>query len=112
MPDWSKSMQQTYEFYLIDPNTWKDKVRIDKITSCTITRDFNTETLSSASFDCDEDLTEIYGECYVRVYLITIQNRIRERHCLGTFIVQTPSVKFDGMHKSVGMDAYSPLLEK
>lgn len=111
MPDWSKSMQQTYEFYIIDPNTWKDKERIDKITSCTITRDFTTETLSSASFECDEDLTENYGECYIRVYLVTIQNGVRERHCLGTFIVQTPSVKFDGMHKSVGMDAYSPLLE-
>lgn len=111
MPDWTKSMEQTYEFYIIDPNTWKDKIRIDTITSCTITRDFTTETLSSASFDCDEDLTKKYGECYVRVYLVTIQNRVRERHCLGTFIVQTPSVKFDGMHKSVGMDAYSPLLE-
>lgn len=111
MPDWTKSMQQTYDFFIVDPDTWKDKIQIKTITSCTIMRDFNTETLCSASFDCDEDLTATYGECYVRVYLITVQNGVRERHPLGTFLVQTPSVKFDGMHKSISMDAYSPLLE-
>ena len=25
MPDWTKSMQQTFEYYVVDPNTWKDK---------------------------------------------------------------------------------------
>ena len=39
MVDWTASMQQTYEYYIVDPNTWKDVTLIDNIKSCTITRD-------------------------------------------------------------------------
>ena len=28
MPDWKKSMQQTFEYYIVDPGTWKDKDQI------------------------------------------------------------------------------------
>lgn len=28
MPDWKKSMQQTFEYYIVDPGTWKDKNRL------------------------------------------------------------------------------------
>ena len=24
MPDWTSSMQQTFEYYTVDPGTWKD----------------------------------------------------------------------------------------
>ena len=24
MPDWTKPMQQTYEYYIVDPATWRD----------------------------------------------------------------------------------------
>ena len=24
MPDWTKTMQQTFEYYVVDPGTWKD----------------------------------------------------------------------------------------
>lgn len=107
MTDWLSSMQQTFEYYEVDPNTWKDMRLLDNVKSCTITRDSETETLGSATID----ITESVGECYIRVYLITIQNGVREKHPLGTFLVQTPSSSFNGRIRNVSMDAYTPLLE-
>lgn len=107
MADWTSSMQQTFEYYVVDPGTWKDVRKLDNVKSCTISRDSETETLGSATID----VTESLGECYVRVYLITIQNGVKEKHPLGTFLVQTPSSSFDGKIRTVSMDAYTPLLE-
>ena len=107
MPDWSKSMQQTFEYYVVDPGTWRDKQRIDTIKSCSIQRDSGLDTLGSATIDIADSL----GECYIRVYLVTIQNGLTERFPLGTYLVQTPSSNFDGKVRSVSMDAYTPLLE-
>ena len=107
MADWSSSMQQTFEYYTVDPLTWKDIKRIDSVTACQIERDSETSTLGSATID----ITASLGECYIRVYLITIQNGIREKHPLGTFLVQTPSTSFDGKIQNISMDAYTPLLE-
>ncbi len=107
MPDWRSSMQQTFEYYTVDPGTWKDVRKLDTVKSCSISRDAEAETLGSATID----VTESLGEGYIRVYLITIQNGIREKHSLGTFLVQTPSSSFNGKIRNVSMDAYTPLLE-
>lgn len=107
MIDWTASMQQTFEYYTVDPNTWKDVKLIDNVKSSTINRDSEAETLGSASID----ITESLGECYVRIYLVAIQNGVTYKVPLGTFLVQTPSSSFDGKIRSVSMDAYTPLLE-
>lgn len=107
MVNWTESMQQTYEYYTVDPNTWADVKKLDNVKSCTISRDSDVETLGSATID----VTESVGESYIRVYLITIQNGVTEKHPLGTFLVQTPSSSFNGKTRSVSMDAYTPLLE-
>lgn len=107
MPNWTSSMQQTFEYYIVDPGTWRDMKQLTTVKSCTIERDLEAETLGSATIEVSESV----GECYIRVYLITIQNGIREKHPLGTFLVQTPSSGFDGKLKNVFMDAYTPLLE-
>lgn len=107
MADWTASMQQTFEYYTVDPGTWKDVKKLDNVISSTISRDSEAETLGSATFD----VTNSVGESYIRVYLITIQNGVREKHPLGTFLVQTPSSSFDGKIRSVSMDAYTPLIE-
>lgn len=107
MPDWSASMQQTFEYYVVDPNTWRDIKLIDNVKSCTISRDSETETLGSAVID----IADSVGECYIRAYLITIQNGLTEKFPLGTFIIQTPSSSFNGKVRDVTMDAYTPLLE-
>ena len=107
MADWTSTMQQTFEYYTVDPGTWRDMKKIDTVISSSISRDLEAETLGSASIT----ITESLGECYIRIYLITIQNGIREKHPLGTFLVQTPSYSFDGKVKNITMDAYTPLLE-
>lgn len=107
MVNWLGTMQQTFEYYIVDPGTWKDISKIENVISSSINRDASAETLGSASINVNETL----GECYVRIYLITIQNGVREKHPLGTFLVQTPSYNFDGKTKSITLDAYTPLLE-
>lgn len=107
MADWTSSMQQTFEYFIVDPKSWKDTKQLTTVLNSSITRDIETETLGSLTMD----LSETVGECYVRVYLITIQNGVRERHPLGTFLVQTPNFGFDGRNRTVTIDAYTPLLE-
>lgn len=107
MVDWRSSMEQTFEYYIVEPGTWKDKKILNTVTSSTIDRDSTVVTLGSATIE----MTESVGECYVRVYLVTIQNGITERHPLGTFLIQTPTTTFDGKLRNLTVDAYTPLLE-
>ncbi len=107
MVDWTKPMQQSFEYYIVDPETWQDQSLLSTVKKSSINRDAETDTLGSATFD----IVEKVGECYVRVYLITIQNGVREKHPLGTFLAQTPTSTFDGKTRNVSMDAYTPLIE-
>lgn len=107
MPDWTKSMEQTYEYYEVDPATWTDRKQITNVISSSVKRDSSNDTGGSASFKVDSDL----GELYVRTYLVTTQYRITERHPLGTHLCQTTGEGFDGKTKSITLDAYTPLLE-
>mgnify|MGYP007101829126 CR=1 FL=1 len=107
MADWLSSMQQTYEFYRVNPNTWTDVERLSSILSCTITRDSGDETLGYANIETNEAI----DECYIRVYLITVQNKKTEKHSLGVFLCQTPNTSFDGHVQSISIDAYTPLIE-
>lgn len=61
MPDWTASMQQTFEYYIVDPKSWRDIKRLENVKSCTISRDSDADTLGSATFE----LSEAVGECYV-----------------------------------------------
>ena len=107
MPDWTGSMEQSYEFYIVDPDTWKDSKLLDTVKKCTIKRDSGAETLGSATIDISESV----GECYIRIYLITVQNGVKEKYPLGTFLVQTPASNHNGKIRNVSMDAYTPLIE-
>lgn len=105
--DWTKSMQQTFEFYKVDKNTWKDTEQLREITRFNIVRDINDDTLMHATFTSTKD----YGEIYVRAYIVAIQNNERERLPLGTFLAQTPNKSFDGRVETHDVDGYSPLIE-
>ena len=107
MPDWTRSMQQTYEFYEVDPITLHDIRRIENVTSNEITRDAESETLGSASLECDGDLMDKY----VRTYLITLQDSIRDRIPLGCYIYGTSNLRFDGYRQVVSHEGYTPLSE-
>lgn len=107
MPDWTKSMKQTFEYYIVDPGTWKDSKRLKMVKTCSINRDSSAETLGSVTID----LSDTVDECYIRAYLITEQNGVSEKFPLATFLVQTPSDKFDGKKRDASIDAYTPLIE-
>lgn len=107
MVDWTAAMQQTFEYYIVDPNTWKDVKKINNVIKSTISRDSEAETLGSASIT----MTESIGEEYIRIYLVVNQNGIQSRHALGTYMIQTPMYSFDGKIKNITMDAYTPLIE-
>lgn len=108
MPDWTKSMTQTYEYYVVDPVSWTDMSKLDCILpGTTIVRDSSLDTLGSATITT----TEVLDECYVRVYLVTIQNGKKEKFSLGTFLIQTPDTSFDGKVSSITLDGYTPLIE-
>lgn len=107
MPDWTKSMEQSYEYYTVNPQSMSDVKRLDNVKSSSFSRDLEVETLGSATIDA----TNSVGESYIRCYLRTIQNGRTEKHAIGTVFVQTPSSTFDGKITNVSMDAYSPLIE-
>lgn len=107
MIDWTASMQQTFEFYLVDPATWKNIAPIDTIISGRISYDLDNETLGSANFKS----SEVLDECYIRPYLVCTQNGKKESFPLGTFLAQTPSMGFNGRLSDISIDAYTPLLE-
>lgn len=105
--DWTAGMSQTFEYYKVDPNSWRDMKKIDTVISSSIKRDLNEETLGSATFDIGESV----GECYIRIYLVSNQNGESDRRPLGTYLVQTPSFSFDGRQRKNSLEAYTPLLE-
>ena len=107
MPDWTASMQQTFEFYIVDPQSWKNVRKLDNVLRCSISWDSDADTLGSATLD----VTSNISENYIRIYLITVQNGVTEKHTLGTFLVQTPNESFDGLSNSISLDSYTPLLE-
>lgn len=107
MPNWLESMTRTYEYYTVDPGTWKDVKLLNNIKNSSIEWDSSLETLGSAAID----VTDSVGECYIRIYMITNQNGVTDKHPMGTFMVQTPSSSFNGKIRNVTMDAYTPLLE-
>ena len=107
MIDWTSSMEHSYEFYKVDPISWQDEALLTRIETATINRDLSSSTLYSAHIST----SELMDECYVRIYLVAIQNGVKERVPLGTFLVQTPSISFDGKKRRLSMDGYSPLIE-
>ena len=107
MINWLDSMNQSFEYYEVDPNTWKDVKKLTNIKSCKINRDDSADSLGSATLTIINNV----GECYIRIYLVCNQNGVSYRFPLGTFIGQTPSSSFDGKVATVSMDAYTPLIE-
>lgn len=105
--DWTKSMQQTFSFYKVDPSTWKDESPITTVTSCDITRDLSDETLGSASISADD----ISGEFYMRTYLDVTQNGRFYHIPIGTHLIQSIITSFDGKQDRLSIVAYTPLIE-
>lgn len=107
MPDWTRPMQQTFEYYEVDPTTWTERRQIRNVESSSVNRELSSDTLGKASIVTRDDI----GECYVRIYLVTIQDGVQEKTPLGTFLVQTPSISIDSTSRKCTLDCYTPLIE-
>lgn len=107
MIDWTKSMTQFYEYYIVDPLSWKDREKITTVEKCKISRDLGAETLGSASFS----ITDFIGEYYIRCYMIAIQDKVEYKIPLGTFLVQTPTLESNSKRYTMNADGYTPLCE-
>lgn len=110
MADWTASAGHTYEYWKVDPSTWRDSEPLGLVTSCSITRD-DSELMGSADLDTDE---EIEGEVYIRAYLIVEQpagSGNRERFCLFTFLAQSPKRKMNGKRITRSLTCYPPTIE-
>lgn len=105
--DWTKSMQQTFEFYTVDPNTWYDDTKLENIISCDITHDLTSDKRGNASITISEPLPE----CYIRTYLVVTQAGFVHKICLGTYLYMTSSDSFDGMKHNITMTGYTPMVE-
>ena len=64
MPDWTKSMQQSYEYYTVEPTTLADIKRLDNVKRAKFTRELDAETLGSATIDVTNSVGEI-GRAHV-----------------------------------------------
>ena len=107
MANWRASMQQTFEFYEVDPYSWTDKRKLTTFKSGTLVRDSGQDTLGNATFD----VTEMLYEMYVRVYLVIVQNGMTEKFPLGTYLCQTPERSFSGLVSDHKLRAFTPLIE-
>lgn len=107
MPDWTKNMEQSFEYYTVEPTTLADLERLKNVKTASFNRDSSVETLGSATID----VTNSFGESYIRCYLKTKQEGVTEKFPLGTVLSQTPSSFFNGTVMDVSMDCYTPLIE-
>lgn len=107
--DYTQGMQRTFEYYLVDADTWEDSDRIDTIEGGTIAWDLEDEQLGKATFDGDYD--EAIDDAYVRVYMRMAQKGEVERVCVGTFLVMSPEEEWDGTRSIASMTGYTPLKE-
>lgn len=105
--DWTKSMQQTFEFYTVDPNSWYDDQKLENIISCDLTHDLTSDKRGNASIA----VTEPLPECYIRTYLVVSQAGYMHKICLGTYLYMTSSDSFDGMKHNITMTGYTPMVE-
>lgn len=105
--DWTAGMKQSFEYYKVDPTTWYDVEELKMVRRGNITRDIESDTLGSASVS----VSELFDECYVRIYLVVEQNGYTHREPLGTYLMSSPSMNFNGTSYTIDISAYTPLME-
>lgn len=105
--DWTRSMQQTFEYYTVDPRTWYDEERLYQVTSSNHVMDLTSDMRGNATLNT----TELIPESYIRTYMKCKQDGIEQRICLGTYLYMTSTDKFDGVKHEYTMTGYTPLVE-
>jgi hypothetical protein len=107
--DWTRSLQVTWRYSLVDPDTWMDMEALDSVSSCSVNWDSSTETLLSGALEVDETFPEY--ECYVRAWCDATQSHVTERYPVATMLCQASKDKSEGTKRTFSVEAHSPLLE-
>jgi len=105
--DWTGSVARTYEFYEVDPASWQDVRRLERVASATLTFDRSKDTFGNGTVEVRDDM----GEAYVRAYVVAEQGGARERMPVGTFLAQPASMTYNGKRTHLPMQAFTPLIE-
>ena len=106
--DWTRGYRVSYEYWEVDPATFRNRRRLLHVESCEITRDASDETLGSASMVLSDMLP---AEAWVRAYLLATQDGATERVCLGTFLALVSKADMDGRSLSYPVTLHTPLKE-
>lgn len=107
--DWTRALQITWRYCLVDPDTWADVETLGSVASCSVSWDSSTETLVSGSLQVDDDFPE--GECYVRAWCDATQDRRTERFAVATLLCQASKDSSEGTLHTYSVEAHSPLIE-
>ena len=67
MPDWTRSMEQTYEFYKVNPDTWQDNQRLDNIISCKLSHYYDIPNDCKRTMQVDIDVILEYGNVNYKI---------------------------------------------
>ena len=88
MIDWTQGYSQSFEYWLVDKNTWQDTARLDTVISCSSVDDTDDKLLQRANISI---VGNIADESVLRAYMTVEQGGERVRECIGTWIVQSSS---------------------
>ena len=106
--DWTSSMRQEFDFFDVDQDTWADADRLDRVSSCDVTRDRSTSTLESGSLEVGSQ-GWLDDERVVRAYLTATQGGESERVCVATLAYQGLRSERDGTTRKHVADGYGVL---
>lgn len=108
---WRGRFKASYRFMRVDRRTGLETGRVGNITGGTITRNQDTSVYETANIDYVGSLD--MGTDLLRIYLDAESTNGNDSRtvALGTFLVSTPSIEFDGTKRSGTADLYGRLRE-
>lgn len=106
--NWSNTYTVEYEYWVVNPDTYRNVRKLAGGEGCSITEDAADETLGSATMTLWE---RIEAETWVRVVLLVTQDGRSERIPLGTFIAMSPTESLDYGSSTYPVTMFTPLKE-
>lgn len=112
MTDWRRDYSVGYEFWTVDPATWRDAEPYGPVVSFSLSESEPGENMGDLMGRGEmATLSPLPAEAYVRCYLVATQDGTAARECLGTMLAQTPTTELDGKAAQVSVGLYPPTLE-
>jgi len=89
--EWDKSYSATWRVYKVNPRTWADGDRLEKVDSVSLSRTADGKMLESGSLS----LTGDFEEGYYRIAMTTEQGNLVERVDIATLLFQETGGKYN-----------------